>query len=45
MERYDRGARTLADLKYLPFPNLSKAIPELSDEAANVVRLADRRRD
>jgi len=45
MERYDRGARTLADLKYEPFPDLSKAIPELSDEVANVVRLADFRRE
>jgi hypothetical protein len=45
MERYDRGARTLADLKYEPFPALFKAIPELSDETGNVVRLADRRRD
>ncbi len=45
MERYDRGARTLADLKYEPFPDLSKAIPGLSDDVANVVRLADFRRD
>lgn len=45
MARYDRGARTLADLKYKPFPDLSKAIPELSDDRGNVVRLADFRRE
>ena len=45
MARYDRGAHTLADLKYQPFPDLAKAVPELSDDAANVVRLAAFRRD
>jgi hypothetical protein len=29
----------LADLKYEPFPDLSSAIPELSMDPANVVRL------
>jgi integrase len=39
MRRYDRGARMLADLKYLPFPDLSTAIPELSRDLDNVARL------
>jgi integrase len=45
MAQYDRGARTLADLKYEPFPDVSGVLPELSDQGANVFRLADRRRD
>ena len=40
MRRYDRGARMLADLKYKPFPDLSAALPELSEDIANVTRLA-----
>ena len=39
MRRYDRGARMLADLKYLPFPDISKALPELCKDPSNVVRL------
>lgn len=30
MERYDRGATMLRDLQYVPFPDVSNAIPELS---------------
>lgn len=41
MRRYDRGARMLADLRYEPFPDLASAIPELSADLENVVRLAD----
>jgi integrase len=44
MQRYDRGARQLADLQYEPFPDISKAIPELATDLANVTRLADFRR-
>jgi len=29
IDRYDRGAQTLADLEYEPFPDISSAIPEL----------------
>lgn len=29
ISRYDRGAQTLADLDYAPFPDISRAIPEL----------------
>ena len=39
MNRYDRGARLLADLKYEPFPDVSKAIPELSNILSNVTRI------
>jgi integrase len=35
IDRYDRGAQTLADLQYEPFPDISDAIPELA-----AVRLA-----
>lgn len=38
MKRYDRGARQLADLQYLPFPDISTAIPELA-QPTNVARL------
>jgi integrase len=31
IDRYDRGAQTLADLEYAPFPDISGAIPELAD--------------
>jgi integrase len=37
--RYARAARTLADLKYEPFPDVSKAIPELEKLPGNVLRL------
>jgi hypothetical protein len=43
MERYDRGARTLADLNYTPFPDLWTAIPELANDLPNVARLASYR--
>lgn len=41
VDRYNRGARVLADLRFEPFPRLEDAVPELwSDEtAAKVVRL------
>ena len=35
--RYARAARTLSDLDYLPFPDVSAAIPELLDLPGNVV--------
>jgi integrase len=35
--RYARAARTLSDLDYKPFPDISKAIPELVELPANVV--------
>jgi hypothetical protein len=37
INRYDRGAQTLSDLEYAPFPDISHAVPELAD-----VRLATR---
>ena len=40
MQRYDRGARSLADLQLIPFPDISGAIPELRD--SNVVTLRKR---
>lgn len=45
MDRYDRGARLLADLKYQPFPDITHAIPELSSILSNVTRIEDFRRD
>jgi len=45
MARYDRGARMLADLQYEPFPDLTEAIPELTEDLANVSRLSDFRHD
>ena len=30
INRYDRGAQTLVDLEYAPFPDVSRAIPELA---------------
>ena len=39
INRYDRGAQTLADLEYAPFPDISHAIPELAD-ARLATRLA-----
>ena len=37
--RYTRAARTLQDLNYKPFPDVSKAIPELLERHDNVVSL------
>jgi hypothetical protein len=37
VERYNRAARTLADLKYEPFPDITGAIPELTEGRDNVV--------
>jgi integrase len=34
INRYDRGAQTLVDLEYAPFPDVSRAIPELSGRLA-----------
>jgi hypothetical protein len=31
ISRYDRGAKTLEDLAYAPFPDISRAIPELDE--------------
>jgi hypothetical protein len=39
MRRYDRGARMLADLQYEPFPDISRALPELADLPENVRRV------
>jgi integrase len=33
INRYDRGAQTLADLDYGPFPDISQALPELAELA------------
>jgi integrase len=38
-ERYARAARTLADLNYAPFPDISRAIPELLERRDNIVSL------
>lgn len=42
--RYARAARTLADLKYEPFPALAGAIPELREPRDNVRSIAAARR-
>lgn len=42
--RYDRGARMLADLRYVPFPDISEAIPELLERRDNIVSLAASKR-
>jgi integrase len=41
INRYDRGATTLEDLAYAPFPDVSRAIPELAAmaDAMKIVRL------
>jgi hypothetical protein len=39
INRYDRGAQTLGDLEYAPFPYIADAIPELAD-ARLATRLA-----
>jgi len=43
LDRYDRGARLLADRQYEPFPGLADAIPEFREAATNVVPLRRRR--
>lgn len=42
ISRYDRGATTLEDLAYAPFPDVSRSIPELAAmaDALQIVRLA-----
>lgn len=40
LDRYDRGARMLADLQYVPFPDVAKVIPEFN---ANVRRVGFRK--
>ena len=37
--RYARAARTLQDLNYQPFPDISAAIPELLENRDNVISL------
>jgi integrase len=44
IRRYTRAARTLEDLRIVPFPPLADAVGELAEMHANVVQLADRRR-
>jgi integrase len=39
MDRYNRAARTLSDLRIDPFPTLDGAIPELWNAPSNVLRL------
>ncbi len=39
LQRYSRAVRTLQDLRYEPFPDISKAVPELSKRRTNVIRL------
>jgi hypothetical protein len=34
INRYDRGAQTLGDLDYAPFPDITRAIPELQPRLA-----------
>ncbi len=34
INRYDRGAQTLGDLDYAPFPDIARAIPELPPRLA-----------
>lgn len=41
ISRYDRGAQTLSDLQYAPFPDVSDAVPELAKIRATLAtRLA-----
>ena len=40
--RYDRGAQTLEDLRYAPFPDISAAIPELENATRKQARLHTR---
>jgi hypothetical protein len=37
INRYDRGAQTLADLDYTPFPDIACAIPELNEARLHTV--------
>jgi hypothetical protein len=39
VDRYNRAARTLADLRYEPFPDLTGAIQERVEGKDNVIRL------
>ena len=39
INRYDRGATTLEDLSYAPFPEISRAIPELARSMALAARM------
>lgn len=43
MDRYNRQMTVLADLQYTPFPDVTNAIPELSEQSTNVVRLRPRK--
>jgi hypothetical protein len=36
ISRYDRGAQTLADLDYAPFPDIARAVPELVEIRARL---------
>ncbi len=36
INRYDRGAQTLADLEYQPFPDIARAVPELAEILARL---------
>lgn len=38
VQRYERGARSLADLQLVPFPDIADAIPELRDSNAVTLR-------
>ena len=40
MEGYARTARTLADLNYEPFPDITNAVPELSKSCPAIVQLS-----
>jgi len=40
ISRYDRGATTLEDLAYAPFPDIADALPELAEAARLATRLA-----
>jgi integrase len=40
ISRYDRGATTLEDLAYAPFPDITDALPELAEAARLATRLA-----
>jgi integrase len=40
INRYDRGAQTLADLEYGPFPDITRAIPELPPRLATTLATA-----
>lgn len=42
VERYSRAARTLADLRYAPLPDITDTVPELTENRGNVVPLPRR---